>query len=246
MLQLPPCPPQDLAKRFPAASPDALDLLARMLQLDYKKRATVDAALAHPYFASVRDPAMEFVSPSPVPWGDIERLPLTRPNLQRTVLEDVVAFHPEARPLLDEHRARASAGAGAGGKEGMGEKGGGVEGAAAMMQQQEPEAPPQSMPMPMPASSAIPLPESQDQPGQQQGPQAAPRSSWPAGTPMAAQHKSFLGEKRVAAAAAGGGASDMAAMLEEREGEGEDGSGSGAGAGAGEGASAMVVVAAER
>ena len=247
MLQLPPCPPQDLAKRFPAASPDALDLLARMLQLDYNQRATVDAALAHPYFASVRDPAMEFVSPSPVPWGDIERLPLTRPNLQRTVLEDVVAFHPEAAPLLEEHRARVAAtvsveveAAGSGAKE-EGVVGGA---AAAMMQQQEQgqgQQEQQQQPSSSSSAAAILLPESQDQPE----PQAALRSLWPPGTPMVAQGKTFMAEKRVAAMA---GASDLATMLEERVGEGAGGAGGsgGVGGGASEDGSPMVVVGGER
>eukprot|EP00952_Eustigmatos_sp_NYUAD-ZCMA_P008381 34925-Eustigmatos_ZCMA.PRE.1 len=53
-----------------------------MLQLDYQKRITVEKALEHPYFANVRDTAMEFVTDSPVPWGQIETCPLTRGALQ--------------------------------------------------------------------------------------------------------------------------------------------------------------------
>ncbi len=107
MLQLPACPPQDLSKRFPEAGPEALDLLRAMLQLDYQKRITVEQALAHPFFTSVRDTAMEFVCPTAVPWGDMETCTLSRANLQRVVLEDIVTYHPEAQVLLEAQRVKA-------------------------------------------------------------------------------------------------------------------------------------------
>lgn len=106
MLQLPFNPPQDLTKRFPEATPEALDLLRSMLQLDYQKRITVDQALEHPYFASVRDIAMEFTSQSAVAWGEIETCELTGPNLQMRILEDIIAFHPHCETFLDEHRSQ--------------------------------------------------------------------------------------------------------------------------------------------
>ena len=107
MLSLPPSLPQDLSKRFPDVSPDALDLMSKMLQLDYKKRISVDAALEHPFFSSVREQAMEYVCPTAVPWGDVEKCRLTRSNLQRVILEDVCTFHPAAQGYLNMHRAQA-------------------------------------------------------------------------------------------------------------------------------------------
>jgi hypothetical protein len=104
MLSLPPSPPQDLTKRLPGSGSEALDLLGRMLQLDYSKRISVDAALSHPFFASVRDEAMEYVCPTPVPWGDLEQCKPTRGNLQRAIWEDVAAFHPVAKESLEAQR----------------------------------------------------------------------------------------------------------------------------------------------
>jgi serine/threonine protein kinase len=99
-----------MSRRFPEASREAIDLLGKMLQMDYQKRITVEAALEHPYFSSVRDKAMEFATDAPVPWGQIETCELTRHNLQMRILEDVMAFHPDAQVLLEEHKGRAPAG----------------------------------------------------------------------------------------------------------------------------------------
>jgi len=118
MLSLPPSLPQDLSKRFPDVSPDALDLMSKMLQLDYKKRISVDAALEHPFFSSVREQAMEYVCPTAVPWGDVEKCRLTRRNLQRVILEDVCTFHPAAQGYLNMHRAQAMMRGGGGSREG--------------------------------------------------------------------------------------------------------------------------------
>jgi len=49
----PSVPKQDLPQLFPEASPQAINLLAKMLQFDPAKRITVVDALAHPYFAGL-------------------------------------------------------------------------------------------------------------------------------------------------------------------------------------------------
>lgn len=106
MLQLPACSPQDLSRKFQEASSEAIDLLQKMLQLDYQKRISVEEALEHPYFANVRDPNMECASNTPVVWGEIETCELTRTNLQQRILEDVITFHPSCEAMLAAHQGR--------------------------------------------------------------------------------------------------------------------------------------------
>ena len=45
--------------KFPGSSDESLDLLQKMLIFDPKKRITVQGALEHPFFKSVRDPSKE-------------------------------------------------------------------------------------------------------------------------------------------------------------------------------------------
>jgi mitogen-activated protein kinase 1/3 len=54
--------PEDMSKRFPAATPEALDLLYRFLRFLPEDRITIDEALAHPFLAPVRRPADEAAS----------------------------------------------------------------------------------------------------------------------------------------------------------------------------------------
>lgn len=54
--------PEDLSKRFPAATAEALDLLYRFLRFLPEDRITIDEALAHPFLAPVRRPADEAAS----------------------------------------------------------------------------------------------------------------------------------------------------------------------------------------
>ncbi|KDD76079.1 protein kinase-like protein [Helicosporidium sp. ATCC 50920] len=56
---LPAAPPADLRALFPEASAQALDLLGKMLQFDPRRRVSVAGALAHPWLASLHDPAAE-------------------------------------------------------------------------------------------------------------------------------------------------------------------------------------------
>ena len=49
----------DLTAMFPTASPEALDLLRGLLQINPHKRLSAEQALAHPYVAQFHDPEHE-------------------------------------------------------------------------------------------------------------------------------------------------------------------------------------------
>lgn len=61
--------PVDFARIYRDANPDALDLMTRMLKFNPADRISVDAALAHPYLASLHDPAAEPAAPSQICLG---------------------------------------------------------------------------------------------------------------------------------------------------------------------------------
>ena len=52
----------DFFKKYPGASPDAIDLINRMLQFNPYFRISVDDALNHPFFNKVKKPHKEVLS----------------------------------------------------------------------------------------------------------------------------------------------------------------------------------------
>lgn len=74
MLGLPETPPVNLGMKFPDATPDAVDLLSKMLVLDPHKRISVEQALEHPYLASLHDEELEPIAESHVNLKSIERV----------------------------------------------------------------------------------------------------------------------------------------------------------------------------
>lgn len=52
----------DFQKKYPGASPEAIDLINRMLQFNPYFRITIDEALAHPFFTKVKKPHKEVTS----------------------------------------------------------------------------------------------------------------------------------------------------------------------------------------
>ncbi|RHY22308.1 hypothetical protein DYB32_009538 [Aphanomyces invadans] len=74
-------------------SPDAMNLLERMLVLDPHKRIQVDDALAHPYFASIRTVGDETVAAAPFDF-EFESEELTKRRLQQLIWDEMRHFHP--------------------------------------------------------------------------------------------------------------------------------------------------------
>lgn len=81
-----------LAKQYPQAEPEALDLLAAMLRFDPRKRITVTQALEHPYLAKYHDPDDE---PICVPAFDFEfdKLQLNNEQIKEAILMEIQDFH---------------------------------------------------------------------------------------------------------------------------------------------------------
>merc|ERR550514_1693527 len=80
-------------KLYPQADPKLLDLLARLLQFDPKKRPTAAEALGHPYLAAYRE-APEEGLPTPEIEMNFEKENPTKEGLRQLVWEEVLRYHP--------------------------------------------------------------------------------------------------------------------------------------------------------
>lgn len=91
------------ARLFPDASPLLLDLLARLLQFDPRKRPTADEALQHPYLAAYRD-APEEGLPTPEIEMNFETESPSTDELRMLIWDEVLRYHPNLEdsgaPLL--------------------------------------------------------------------------------------------------------------------------------------------------
>lgn len=81
-----------LAKLYPQAEADALDLLAAMLRFDPRDRITVTQALEHPYLDKYHDQDDE---PICVPAFDFEfdKLPMNKEQIKEAILMEIQDFH---------------------------------------------------------------------------------------------------------------------------------------------------------
>lgn len=87
-------PSKPLRGFFKDIDSDALDLMQKMLIIDPNKRISVDEALGHPYFASIRTISEENVAETPFNF-DFEENELEKSELQRLIWEEIVELHPE-------------------------------------------------------------------------------------------------------------------------------------------------------
>uniref|UniRef100_A0A3B4X8F7 Mitogen-activated protein kinase n=1 Tax=Seriola lalandi dorsalis TaxID=1841481 RepID=A0A3B4X8F7_SERLL len=81
-----------LAKLYPQAEPQALDLLGAMLRFDPRERISVTQALEHPYLSKYHDPDDE---PICVPAFDFEfdKLPMNKEQIKEAILMEIQDFH---------------------------------------------------------------------------------------------------------------------------------------------------------
>ncbi|KAF0736128.1 hypothetical protein DYB35_011391 [Aphanomyces astaci] len=70
-----------------------MNLLERMLVVDPHKRIEVEAALGHPYFASIRTVEDETVASTSFDF-EFESEELTKRRLQELIWDEMRVFHP--------------------------------------------------------------------------------------------------------------------------------------------------------
>ncbi|XP_027200188.1 mitogen-activated protein kinase 14-like [Dermatophagoides pteronyssinus] len=78
---------------FPTANSLAINLLEKMLELDFDKRLTAEQALAHPYLADYADPSDE---PTSDPFDDsFEEQNLSVMEWKKLIYNEILAFKPK-------------------------------------------------------------------------------------------------------------------------------------------------------
>ena len=91
MRKLPDTPPQSLQAMYPNSSPDAIDLLQRMLTFNPAKRPSVEECLSHPFLASLHDVDDEPVAHAAFDFS-FEEGALTMQTLRDLIAEEVSDF----------------------------------------------------------------------------------------------------------------------------------------------------------
>lgn len=93
--EMPECPRKEFAEIYPSASPEAIDLLNKMIVFNPYKRLSVDQCLEHPFFAPIRKKEEELSSPSPLHIPFEEEGELDKTRLIELFKEDLDYFDAE-------------------------------------------------------------------------------------------------------------------------------------------------------
>ncbi|KAG8342776.1 Protein tyrosine kinase Protein kinase domain [Trypanosoma vivax] len=90
LLAQPPQTSRPFSEFFPMATPEASDLLSKLLVFHPAKRLTAKEVIEHPYFAKFRDPKAEAVAQEPYVWRHSGELTLKelRDEMWRTIVEN--------------------------------------------------------------------------------------------------------------------------------------------------------------
>lgn len=106
--------PITLQQMYPSASPEALDLLAKLLAFNPDKRLDADQALAHPYLAQFHCPEDEPNCPQPIriPMDDDTRFSISayRKNLYKIIVQRRKEMRRKKEKLKALERERAEKG----------------------------------------------------------------------------------------------------------------------------------------
>eukprot|EP00457_Paulinella_chromatophora_P004342 gb/GEZN01004354.1/.p1 GENE.gb/GEZN01004354.1/~~gb/GEZN01004354.1/.p1 ORF type:complete len:422 (+),score=58.60 gb/GEZN01004354.1/:39-1304(+) len=94
-------PAPDWKEKFPKATPEAADLLGKMLLFNPKRRITVDQALAHPFFASLIGDVRPKTAKSKFDfsWEDVK---LTAARIQEIAWSEIVMYRTELREAVKD------------------------------------------------------------------------------------------------------------------------------------------------
>ena len=88
--------PKSLEALFPKANPLAVDLMKRLMVVDYRNRATIDEALAHPYLGDLKcDEDEPIRDPVPSVEFEFEKYKLSSEQLKDLVYEEILLYHFE-------------------------------------------------------------------------------------------------------------------------------------------------------
>lgn len=85
----------DFKDIFPAATSDCIDFLNRSLVFNPKKRITVEEALNHPMFKSLRDKKLEITADFHINLPFEKEGDLDVPRLRQLFLEEIQLYHPK-------------------------------------------------------------------------------------------------------------------------------------------------------